>query len=261
MAEKLTPLSRPEVEALLGVPFDALPRHIAIIPDGNGRWARAKGMVRIMGHKEGINSVRNVVREARRLGISYLTLYAFSTENWKRPADEVEALWQLLRTYVQVELPELKENGVRLLVIGDIVRIPRDTRLAIRYAMEQTASNTDLVLTIALSYSGRQEILSAVRRFAEDVRDGIMNPDRIDEEMFSSYLQTAGTPDPDLMIRSSGELRISNYLLWQLAYGEIWVTPTLWPDFSVETLHQALRDYANRERRFGQTGDQLAEDK
>lgn len=255
--KKQKPLTPRQIEEIFEFPANLLPRHVAVIPDGNGRWAKLRDQSRIMGHREGINAVRRTVRESRRLGISYLTVYAFSNENWSRPEQEVSALWQLLKTYIREELSELFSNGVRLKVIGRYERLPKDVRQEVDRAIERTRNNTDMVLTIALSYSGRDELVHAARRFAHDVADGKLEIDQLDEKRFSNYLETAGLPDPDLLIRTSGERRISNYLLWQLAYAEIYTLDTLWPDFSVEHYHNALKDYVGRERRFGRTSEQL----
>ncbi len=244
-------------QSVADLPEERLPRHIAVIMDGNGRWAGKRRRNRLFGHRKGINSVRETVRECHRLGISFLTLYAFSIENWERPAAEVKGLWKLLKSYVQSELPELKENGVRLNVIGHMERIPQETREAIEYTIRETESGRGMVLTIALSYSGRDEIAVAVREIAEKVREGVLDSGAIDEDLISRALMTRDFPDPDLLIRTSGEFRISNFLLWQLAYTEIHVTPTLWPDFSKDDLHKAILDYAGRERRFGLTGAQI----
>jgi len=210
-----------------------------------------------MGHRKGIDIVRETVRECRRLGVKYLTLYAFSTENWSRPKDEVDGLWLLLKTFVQQDLPELKINGTKLNVIGQVQRIPEDTKKEIDYAIEQTKDNNDLTLTIALSYSGRQELVRAARNFAKQVAEGKAKPEDLSEDNFHRYLYTSDIPDPDLLIRTSGEMRISNYLLWQLAYSEIIIVQKLWPEFDVQTLRDSITAYANRERRFGKTGDQL----
>lgn len=257
MVKKQTPLTPRQIEDLLRVQCEQLPRHVAVIPDGNGRWAKQRNQTRIMGHKEGINIVRRIVRECRRLGIGYLTLYAFSQENWNRPKDEVSALWQLLKSYVQQELPELEVNGVQLCVIGRTERIPKDVRDEIDNALERTQNNSEMVLTIALSYSGRDELVRAMQRFADKVLSGDVKIDDLTEDNFSDYLDTNGVPDPDLLIRTSGESRISNYLLWQLAYSEISFVDVFWPDFTVEYFHKVLKDYVGRERRFGQTSEQL----
>ena len=259
MVKPQTPLNPTQVAKLLGIDYERLPKHIAVIPDGNGRWAKMKGMPRVEGHRHGIETVRKVVRECRRLGVKFLTLYAFSTENWNRPKDEVSALWLLLKLFVEQDLPELKENGVRLKVIGQTERIPEDTMEKIRIAVDQTSQNDSLVLTIALSYSGRDELVRAAKMFATAVKSGKANIEDLNEENFPNYLYTGQMPDPDLLIRTSGEFRISNYLLWQLAYSEIYIVNKLWPDFDVDTLHRAIKSFCNRERRFGRTGDQLIE--
>ena len=251
------PLTPEEVRVLLGFEPTLLPRHIAMIPDGNGRWAIQRGLSRIMGHREGIKSVRRTVRECRRLGIGYLTIYAFSMENWNRPQPEVEALWGLLKTYIRQELPELKANGIRLKVIGRVDMMAKDVQAEIHNSIQQTQGNSDLVLTIALSYSGRDELVCATRKIGEQIASGSLRPDDVTEELFANSLETSDLPDPDLLIRTSGEMRLSNYLLWQLAYSEICVTDTLWPDFGVTSFHDALRDFARRERRFGRTSEQL----
>ncbi|MCZ7584867.1 MAG: isoprenyl transferase [Deltaproteobacteria bacterium] len=239
------------------LPRERFPRHIAIIMDGNGRWAAERRRNRLFGHRHGINAVREAVRECRRLNISHLTLYAFSMENWKRPPTEVAGLWRLLKSYVQTELKELRDNGVRLNVIGRVELIPKDVRDAIDYTLRETAACRDMVLTIALSYGSRDEILTAVRDLARRVKAESLDADAIDEQTIDRALWTADMPDPDLLIRTSGEFRISNFLLWQLAYTEIHVTPTLWPDFSKKDLHAAILDFAGRERRFGLTGEQI----
>ncbi len=244
-------------QQVLELPPERRPRHIAVIMDGNGRWANERRRHRLFGHRKGIIAVRETVRECHRLGIAYLTLYAFSTENWSRPAGEVSGLWRLLKSYVKSELPELLQNGVRLNVIGAVDRIPKDTRDAIDETIRATSGGRGLVLTIALSYSGRDEIVNAARKLAERARAGAMDPAAIDETAFANELDTHDMPDPDLLVRTSGELRISNFLLWQLAYSEIHVTPTLWPDFGPAELHAAIFDYARRERRFGKTGQQI----
>jgi undecaprenyl diphosphate synthase len=241
------------------LPGERLPRHIAIIMDGNGRWAQQRDKGRLYGHQHGIDAVRETVRECHRLGIGYLTLYAFSTENWKRPLTEIAGLWRLLNSYVTTELPELVQNGVRLGVIGRIERIPRSVRGSIRRTIDATAAGKGMVLTIALSYSGRDEIIFAAREIARRARAGTLDPESVDEAAFPQWLMTRNLPDPDLLIRTSGEFRISNFLLWQIAYTEIHVTPRLWPDFSVPDLHAAILDFAGRERRFGLTGKQLKE--
>lgn len=257
MAEKHVPLNRDEITQLLSIDPEKLPRHIAVIPDGNGRWANSRNLERIQGHKKGIERVREIVRESRRLGIGYLTLYAFSSENWNRPTAEVRTLWDYLTTYIRDDLPELVENNIRLHVIGQTERIPDQAMEEIHKAVNETKDNKGMVLTIALSYSGRNELIGAVKRICRDAVDGKVQPEQIDDAFFESYLETAGIPDPDILIRTSGEWRLSNFLLWQLAFSEIYILPTLWPDFDVSQFHQALQDYARRERRFGRTSAQL----
>jgi undecaprenyl diphosphate synthase len=228
-----------------------LPAHVAIIMDGNGRWAKQRLMSRIKGHEKGAEAVRTAVRTCRELGIGFLTLYAFSTENWLRPRAEVEALMALLRRFLKTELPELLQNGIRLHVIGQWKRLPKDVRGALTEAMESTRNNAALHLNLALSYGGRDEITRAAQALAARVQDGRLQPEDITEETLSAHLDTYGTPDPDLLIRTGGDMRISNFLLWQIAYTEIYVTPMLWPDFSREQFLQILDDFKSRERRFG----------
>ena len=234
-----------------------LPRHIGIIMDGNGRWAKKRHLPRIAGHNAGIESVRRIVRESAELGIKVLTLYTFSHENWKRPRFEVSALMKLLLNTINREINELMENNVRIICIGNIEKLPEDTRDSLQNAIRITESNQGLILNLALSYGSRQEIRDAVRKIAIKVRDHELNPDEIDESTIAGNLQTAGLPDPDLVIRTSGEFRISNFLLWQIAYSEIFVTSTLWPDFEKKDLLQAINDYLKRERRFGMVTEQL----
>lgn len=241
------------------LPFQKLPRHVAIIMDGNGRWARRRGLPRIEGHRKGADTVRAVVRSCRRWGISVLTLYAFSLENWHRPPDEVQALMELLKDYLRSEREEMIRNGIRLRVIGRMEDLDSEVQRVLQETMEATATGKDMILNLALSYSGRSEILGASKRLAADLLKGRLRPESLDEEIFERYLDTAGLPDPDLLIRTSGEQRISNFLLWQMAYTEIYFTETLWPDFSEEDLREALRDYQRRERRFGRTSEQLRE--
>ncbi|MBL7717447.1 MAG: isoprenyl transferase [Flavipsychrobacter sp.] len=236
---------------------DRLPRHIAIIMDGNGRWAKERGEDRVYGHHEGVLSVREIVNGCAELGISYLTLYAFSTENWNRPAAEVNALMELLVTTIRKEIEELKKNNVRLHIIGDFDSLPDVCRNELNEAKEITADNTGLNLVLALSYSSRWEMLQASRRIAEDVKSGKLMPEQIDDELFHQYLNTAPFPDPELMIRTSGEYRISNFLLYQLAYAELYFTPVHWPEFRKQHLHEALLNYQQRERRFGKTSEQI----
>jgi undecaprenyl diphosphate synthase len=228
-----------------------LPAHVAIIMDGNGRWAKQRLMSRIRGHEKGAEAVRTVVRTCRELGIAFVTLYAFSTENWLRPRAEVDALMVLLRRFLETELAELLQNGIRLHVIGQWTRLPKDVQQALTQAMNDTRQNSALQLNLALSYGGRDEITRAVQALAAEARDGRLRTEAITEEVLASYLDTRGIPDPDLLIRTGGEMRVSNFLLWQIAYTEIYVTPTLWPDFSREQLLQILEDFQSRERRFG----------
>jgi undecaprenyl diphosphate synthase len=241
-----------------GLIRERLPRHIAIIMDGNGRWARQKSLSRIEGHIKGIDAVRAVVTTCRELEIGFLTLYAFSMENWKRPGREVSALMGLLKKFLRKELDEMLENNIRLRAIGDVDSLPRSAHETLIETMEKTAHCDAMVLTLALSYSGRDEILRAVRRLLEDGKSKGIHPDQISEETLSNYLSTTGIPDPDLLIRTSGEYRISNFLLWQIAYTEIYVTEKLWPDFGKEDLINALLNYQSRQRRFGLTSEQLA---
>jgi undecaprenyl diphosphate synthase len=233
------------------IDFTRLPRHVAVIMDGNGRWAGARHLPRIAGHRAGIAAVREVVEGAARLGIEVLTLYAFSRENWSRPAPEVNALMRLLRDYLDAELATLLERNIRFRAIGRIEELPPPVRTALAEAEERTASNTGMLFLIALSYSGRAELADAARALAEDAAAGRLDPAAIDEAVLEARLHTADVPDPDLLIRTSGELRLSNFLLWQLAYSEIWVTPVLWPDFRRRHLHEAVLDFQRRERRFG----------
>ena len=228
-----------------------VPRHVAIIMDGNGRWARARGLPRAAGHRQGAEAVKRTVRAAGNLGVRHLTLFGFSSENWKRPETEVADLMGLLRHYLRAEIADLHANGVRLRVIGDRERLARDIRALIENAEATTRANDRLHLTVALSYGGRQEIVLAARRLAEEVRAGRLLPEQIDEAAIARRLDTHDLPDPDLLIRSSGEQRISNFMLWQSAYTELYFTPTLWPDFAETHLADAIRDFGTRERRFG----------
>lgn len=234
-----------------------LPRHVAVIMDGNGRWAKSKGASRIFGHQNGVKSVKDVIEAAAEIGIEYITLYAFSTENWNRPAEEVNALMELLVKTIYDETPTLNKNKIRLLAIGDIKSLPEKCQQQLNAAMKDTAQNTRLNLVLALSYSAKWEILDAVKRIAEEAKTGKISPENIDEKIFSDHLSTAGIPDPELMIRTSGECRISNFLLWQLAYAEFYFTETLWPDFRRDDFYKAIISYQNRERRFGKTGEQV----
>ncbi|OYQ33483.1 di-trans,poly-cis-decaprenylcistransferase [Niveispirillum lacus] len=230
------------------------PSHIAIIMDGNGRWATARGLPRTAGHKKGVDAVRHAIEGARELGVRYLTLYSFSTENWSRPEDEVFTLMQLLRFYLRGEIAKLHKNGIQLRVIGDRSRLSADIQALIANAETLTAENTDMTLVLALSYGGRQELVDAARKLAQAVERGELNPDAITTDVFARELSTGGTiPDPDLMIRTSGEKRISNFLLWQLAYAEMVFLDTLWPDFTRRDLEAAIQEYHRRDRRFGAT--------
>ena len=229
----------------------ALPRHVAVIMDGNGRWAQKRLLSRIFGHEKGAEAVRAVVRTCRELGIPFLTLYAFSTENWQRPQMEIDALMGLLRRFVDSEAAEMIANNIRLHVIGTIERLPADLQGALRRLMAQTAPHMALQLNLALSYGGRDEITRAARVIARRVQAGRLDPESITEETFADHLDTRGIPDPDILIRTGGDMRISNFLLWQAAYAEIFVTPTLWPDFGREPLLRILDEFQLRERRFG----------
>ncbi|MBE9502769.1 MAG: isoprenyl transferase [Proteobacteria bacterium] len=237
---------------------DNIPRHVAIIMDGNGRWARKRLMNRINGHRRGMEAVKNVVMASRELGIKYLTLYAFSTENWRRPKEEVRALMSLLGKYLRSELTLMIENNIKLISIGNIDNIPKDEKEVLLNTIEKTKENKGMVLNLALSYGGRSEILDATRALADEVKKGELESSEIDAELFSSHLLTSEIPDPDLLIRTSGEMRISNFLLWQVAYAELYFTDTLWPDFNKEELFKAIKEYQSRERRFGKTGDQVS---
>ncbi len=228
-----------------------LPSHIAIIMDGNGRWAKKRFLNRIKGHEKGADTVRTIVRACREIGISILTLYAFSTENWQRPKAEVAALMTLLKKFLESEQKELLDNNIRFNTIGQIERLPEDVQRAVHETMTLTKNNSGMVLNLALSYGGRSEIVNMVREIAKKTKDGKIDPDAITSELVSEHLYTAGMPDPDLLIRTSGEMRISNFLLWQIAYSEIFVTNTLWPDFCKDEFIQILKDYQCRERRFG----------
>lgn len=239
--------------------YTKLPKHIAIIMDGNGRWAKEKGKPRVFGHKNGVVAVREVTEAAAEMGIEFLTLYAFSTENWSRPAFEVNALMTLLVETVKQELATLNKNNIRLKAIGDLSGLPPKTRDALLKGIEMTANNTRMTLVLALNYSSRWEIVEAAKKMALDVADGNINIDAVNAEVFSGYLNTKDIPDPELMIRTSGEHRISNYLLWQAAYAELYFTPVLWPDFRKEHFYQAIIDFQNRERRFGKTSEQIVE--
>ncbi len=229
-----------------------LPRHIAIILDGNGRWARRRGLPRALGHRAGIAAVRRIITEcAKDPSIEYLTLYTFSKENWKRPRKEIETLMRFLAYYLRKEIPKLKKEGVRLQAIGEIRLLSEKVRRALSEAERLTKAGANLTLTLALSYGGRDEIVRAARKAAEDISKGKLKRAELNEERFARYLDTAGLPDPDLVIRTAGEMRLSNFLLWQVSYAELYITSVLWPDFSVKDLHQAIHAYSRRRRRFG----------
>lgn len=238
-----------------------IPRHVAIIMDGNGRWAKKRNLPRIMGHKAGTESVKEIVRTARELNLEVLTLYAFSTENWKRPSVEVQGIMTLLKTYLKSELKSMLENDISLRCIGEIDRLPSDIQKILAEAIQETARKTgdkpSLVLNLALSYGSRSEIVRAARIMAEKCVQGQFDPEDFSEQLFASHLYTAGLPDPDLLIRSGGESRLSNFLLWQLSYAELYITETMWPEFKSASLIEAIKHYQNRERRFGKTSEQL----
>jgi undecaprenyl diphosphate synthase len=238
----------------------SLPSHVAIIMDGNGRWAKERGLPRVAGHRSGVASVRDIVQACGQLHIPYLTLYAFSTENWKRPRAEVMVLMNLLLEYLRGEMEELNRNNVRLNAIGQLNALPKPVQKQLFNSIDALSGNTGLTLTLALSYSGRWDILRAVQTLALEIRGGKLSPEDITEELFRTFLTTQSLPDPDLMIRTSGEMRLSNFLLWEMAYSEIHIAPVFWPDFRRENLYSALRDYLQRERRFGKTSEQLTED-
>ncbi|MEY3437255.1 MAG: isoprenyl transferase [Sphingobacteriales bacterium] len=240
--------------------LDRLPRHIAIIMDGNGRWAEEKGQDRLYGHFHGVESVRNIVEGSAELGVEYLTLYAFSTENWDRPVTEVSGLMELLVETIRKEVPTLNKNNIRLHVIGAMDMLPEYALKALQEALDLTASNTGLNLIMALSYSSRWELVNAVKKIGLDVRSGSIDPEQITQDILQQYLSTSAFPDPELMIRTSGEYRISNFLLYQLAYAELYFTSTRWPDFRKEHLYEAIMDFQGRERRFGKTANQIREE-
>ena len=247
----------PATDLLSQVDKNRLPRHIAIIMDGNGRWAKEQGQDRLFGHYQGVESVRDIVEGCAELGVGYLTLYAFSTENWDRPQYEVIGLMELLVKTIRGEVESLNKNNIRLHVIGDINMLPDYAQRELAEALQITKENTGLQLIMALSYSGRWELLNAVKNIAYEVQKGRLNVEEIDQDTLQRYLTTSEFPDPELMIRTSGEYRISNFLLYQLAYAELYFTQVRWPDFRKQNLYEALIDYQNRERRFGKTGDQV----
>jgi undecaprenyl diphosphate synthase len=235
-----------------------IPQHVAIIMDGNGRWAKQQGEDRIFGHHEGVNSVREIVEAAAEIGIKYLTVYAFSTENWNRPKEEVDALMELLVATISIETPQLNKNGVKLEAIGNLKSLPESCYNELQESIDITKHNTRLTLVLALSYSSKWEITNAVKEVADKVEKGVLKPTEVTEELIASFLCTKNYPDPELMIRTSGEHRISNFLLWQLAYAEFYFTDTLWPDFRKDDFYKAILGYQNRERRFGKTSEQLS---
>ncbi|MDR1382167.1 MAG: isoprenyl transferase [Tannerella sp.] len=239
------------------IDYGKLPQHVAIIMDGNGRWARSHGRERSEGHREGVVSVRRVVEAAVAIGLKYLTIYTFSTENWRRPDEEVNVLMSIMIAAILRETPDLMKNNVRLTAIGDIRRLPADVRGTLAECLEKTSVNTGTTLALALSYSSRWEIVRAARRMTEDVREGRLNPEDVDEALFSSYLTTGDMPDPDLLIRTGGEKRISNFLLWQLSYAELYFTDIYWPDFRENEFYESILSYQQRERRFGKTSEQI----
>lgn len=234
-----------------------MPRHIAIIMDGNGRWAQRRGLDRSEGHAEGVKTVRRITEAASKAGIEYLTLYTFSTENWNRPKEEVDALMHLIVLAIERETPDLIKNNVRLTAIGDMSRMPDEARERLRRCMDETSHCTGLTLVLALSYSSRWEIVEACKSIAAEVASGTLTTDDIDDGLFAGRLSTSGMPDPDLLIRTGGDMRVSNFLLWQIAYAELFVTTTYWPDFTEADFYDAIESYAGRQRRFGLTGEQI----
>lgn len=239
------------------IDLERLPKHVAVIMDGNGRWAKQKGKLRTFGHKSGVVSVREVSEAAAELGVEYLTLYAFSTENWKRPKLEVDALMNLLVSTIEKETATLNKNNIRLQAIGDLDSLPSKSYKSLMKAIENTKDNTRMTMVLALSYSARWEIVQAVKSIAADVKNGELDIESIDDQLFSSKLTTKDIPDPELLIRTSGEQRISNFLLWQIGYSELYFSPELWPDFRRENFYEAILDYQSRERRFGKTSEQI----
>ncbi len=234
-----------------------IPKHLAIIMDGNGRWAKKKGAMRIFGHRHAIQAVKDAIEGADNLGIRYLTLFSFSTENWSRPQDEVRALMELLVKTIIDEISLMMKNNIRLISIGDVSSLPKSAYEKLLEAQRETENNSGLTVILALSYSGQWELTQATKRIAQKVSEGKLNPEEITQQTVADHLETAGIPDPELMIRTSGEFRISNFLLWQLAYTELYFSPVLWPDFRIEHLYAAVEDYQKRERRFGKTGEQV----
>lgn len=234
-----------------------IPKHIAIIMDGNGRWAKKRGLPRAAGHKRGVDTVRHIVETCTQLGVKYLTLYTFSTENWKRPQEEVSVLMRLLLRSLKDRTSELHENDIKLTTIGDISSLPVEVQKQLLEDIEKTKNNKTMVLNLALSYSGRWEILRAINNISQEVKEGKLNAGQIDEKIFSDHLTTCNMPDPDLVIRTSGEFRVSNFLLWQIAYSEFYITDVYWPEFNSEHLYDAIRNFQKRERRFGKVSEQL----
>jgi len=245
------------MDTLKQIDLKKLPAHVAIIMDGNGRWARKQGHDRAFGHHKGVDAVRSVAEAAAEMGIRYLTLYTFSTENWKRPQEEVEALMHLFVETIEKEIPTLNKNNIRLNAIGDIDGLPKLNRAKLMSTMEKTKNNGKMMLTLALNYSGRWEIIEAIKKMMDDRQTGKLNPEKLDSDTVSKYLNTAQMPDPELLIRTSGEQRISNFLLWQIAYSELYFSPKLWPDFNKQDFYEAILEYQKRERRFGLTREQL----
>lgn len=244
------PFLKRKKKTIIEVP-ENVPKHVAIIMDGNGRWAKKRGLPRVAGHKEGMDVIRDIVIAATEAGVEVLTLYAFSTENWRRPKSEVDFLMKLPKEFMHIYLPEMMENQVKIDTIGEFKGLPDHTREAINHAKEKTKNNTGLILNFALNYGSRDEILKAVKEISSEINDGKLEVEEIDEEIFSSYLYTKDICEPDLLIRTSGEVRLSNFLLWQLAYTELWFTNELWPDFNEELFNQAMIDYQSRKRRYG----------
>ena len=240
-----------------GVDLSRLPQHVAIIMDGNGRWAQNKKQPRLFGHKAGAGSVQNIVETCREIGISYLTLYAFSSENWGRPEKEVSGLMSILKHYLESELPKMQKNGIRLVSIGDQDQLPVGVRKSLQSVIRATENNNKLTLNLALSYGGRNEIVRAVKKISQKCLDDELKVSAICDDVLSAHLDTQGMPDPDLLIRTGGEARLSNFLLWQLSYAEIYFTDTMWPDFRKNAFFKALADYQQRQRRFGKTGEQV----
>jgi undecaprenyl diphosphate synthase len=237
--------------AIENIDMDRIPKHLAIIMDGNGRWAKQQGMPRTMGHRAGVEALRSIVKLSSNLGIKYLTVYAFSTENWRRPQSEIGILMSLLKEYVRKELDELHTNNVKIKTLGNIHQLPKDVLESVLLACQKTKNNTGLVFNLALNYGGRAELIRAVKKIINDVQNNCLGTEEINETLFDSYLYTAGCPEPELLIRTSGEMRLSNFLLWQVAYSELVVVKECWPDFNEESLCEAIRIYQNRERRFG----------